>query len=97
MAGETTPAQRETAPPARPGRGSPSVRERLRVGGALILGVVLGVFAVVNLDKVKVDWILGSGATPLILVIAISAILGAVLDRLLMRRLRRWGARRKAG
>jgi uncharacterized integral membrane protein len=49
----------------------------------LVLGVVVVavVFAVVNIDSVKVDWIVGSGHAPLIIVIAISVIAGFVLGR----------------
>jgi uncharacterized integral membrane protein len=47
----------------------------------LVLGVVVVavVFAVVNIDSVKVDWIVGSSSAPLIIVIAISVIAGFVL------------------
>jgi uncharacterized integral membrane protein len=38
---------------------------------------------------VKVDWLVGSGQTPLILVIVLSMLLGAGLDRLLVRRARK--------
>lgn len=51
----------------------------------LVLGSVAGVlvilFAVLNLDKVEVNWIIGSWSTPLIVVIVVSVLLGALLDR----------------
>jgi uncharacterized integral membrane protein len=55
--------------------------------GALVLIAVL--FAVLNLDDVKVDLIFGSRKTPLIFVIVASLVVGAVIDRLLVRRTRR--------
>jgi putative membrane protein len=70
-------------------RMSPRRRERLRLLGAVIAAVLVTVFAVVNLDRVKVDWIIGTWSTPLIVVIAVSAAFGAALDRLLQLRRRR--------
>ena len=40
-------------------------------------------FAVLNLDQVEVNWVLGSGQTPLIIVIVVSFLLGVAVDRLL--------------
>jgi uncharacterized integral membrane protein len=51
-------------------------KERNRRIAALIVGVIIVVFAVVNTDKVKVDWIVTSSSTPLIIVIAVSFVLG---------------------
>ena len=45
-----------------------------------------GVFAVLNLDEVEVNWILGTWETPLIIVIAISMVIGAGLGYLATRR-----------
>ena len=57
---------------------------RLVVGLALAgLGVA---FAVLNLDEVEVNWIVGTWDTPLIIVIAISVLVGAVLGFLAARR-----------
>jgi uncharacterized integral membrane protein len=53
--------------------------EMLRTGGLIALAVVATVFAVLNLEEVKVDWIIGSGHAPLIIVIAISVLAGIVL------------------
>ena len=47
-----------------------------------------GVFAVLNLDEVEVNWILGTWETPLIIVIAISMVIGAALGYLATRRRR---------
>ena len=47
----------------------------------------LGVaFAAVNLDEVRVDWFLGTWRTPLIVVIALSMVIGAGLGWLVSRR-----------
>ena len=53
---------------------------------ALGLAAVGGVFAVANLDEVKVNWILGTWETPLIVVIALSMVVGAGLGYLVSRR-----------
>ena len=50
--------------------------------GLAVLGIV---FAVVNLDEVKVNWILGTWRTPLIVVIALSIVVGAGLGLLIAR------------
>ena len=65
---------------AKPGRRSRS--ELLRTGGMLVLVVIATLFAVLNLEKVKVDWIIGSGHAPLIIVIVISVLAGIVLTYL---------------
>lgn len=54
-----------------------------------MVGALLAAFALLNLGEVKVDWIVTSAGTPLIVVIALSVLLGVVLDRLLIRRKRR--------
>ena len=59
--------------------------ERRRVA-ALGLAAVGGVFAAVNLDEVEVNWILGTWETPLIVVIALSMLVGAALGVLVSRR-----------
>jgi lipopolysaccharide assembly protein A len=43
-------------------------------------------FAAVNLDEVEVNWILGTWETPLIIVIALSILVGAALGFLVSRR-----------
>jgi uncharacterized integral membrane protein len=52
----------------------------------LVLAGVGGVFAALNLDEVEVNWILATWETPLIVVIALSMLLGAALAWLVMRR-----------
>ena len=54
-----------------------------------MLGGLAVLFAVINLDDVEVNWLVGSWQTPLILVIVVSMLLGAGLDRLLVRRARK--------
>ena len=78
----------DLAPAKRP-EDKPEKTARTRLAAASILGGVGGVFAFVNLDKVKVDWVVGSWQTPLIVVIVLSMLLGALLDRALVRRARR--------
>jgi uncharacterized integral membrane protein len=51
--------------------------------GLAALGVV---FAAANLDEVKVNWILGTWRTPLIVVIALSMLVGSALGYLISRR-----------
>ena len=54
--------------------------------GALVLAGAGVAFAVVNLDEVKVNWLLGNWRTPLIVVIAVSMLAGAALGILVSRR-----------
>jgi uncharacterized integral membrane protein len=75
-----------SAAPGTTPSGKTKARDRKELGkllAALVLGGLLATFAVLNLDKVKVDWIFGSFRTPLILVIAVSVVAGMVLDRLI--------------
>ena len=58
--------------------------ERRRIA-ALVLAALGGVFAVANLDEVDVNWILGTWSTPLIVVIALSMLVGATLGFLVSR------------
>jgi uncharacterized integral membrane protein len=60
-----------------------AVEKRQIAGLALAaLGIV---FAVVNFDEVKVNWLLGTWKTPLIVVIALSTVIGAGLGLLIAR------------
>jgi uncharacterized integral membrane protein len=65
---------------------SPARRERIRLIGALLLGALIAVFAVTNLDPVEVNWLFGTWSTPLIIVIGVSAAIGAALDRVVQHR-----------
>jgi uncharacterized integral membrane protein len=48
----------------------------------LALSALVVLFAVLNLGSVKVDWIAGSSKAPLIVVIAISLLIGIALSTL---------------
>ena len=52
----------------------------------MVLAGVGGVFAALNLDEVDVNWLLGTWETPLIVVIALSMVIGAGLGYLAARR-----------
>ena len=58
--------------------------EKRQVAG-LALAAAGITFAAVNLDEVKVNWILGTWRTPLIVVIALSIVIGAGLGLLIAR------------
>jgi uncharacterized integral membrane protein len=58
------------------------------IAGLILAGVGLA-FALVNLRNVKVDWIVGSAHSPLILVIAVSVLIGVGIDRVVVSRARK--------
>jgi uncharacterized integral membrane protein len=60
-------------------------KRQLAVLGLAGVGVA---FAALNLEEVEVNWILGTWGTPLIVVIALSMIVGAALGLLVSRRRR---------
>jgi uncharacterized integral membrane protein len=64
-------------------------RDRARLVAGLILAGVGLAFALVNLRNVKVDWIVGGAHSPLILVIVVSALIGAGIDRIAVSRARK--------
>lgn len=66
-----------------------SRRELARTTGLVVLAVFITLFAVLNLGSVEVDWIFGSGQVPLIIVIAVSFLIGVVFTYLAERRSRR--------
>ena len=63
-----------------------SHREQARTAGLVVLAVVITLFAVLNLESVKVNWIFGTGEAPLIIVIVVSVLFGIVLTYLVDRR-----------
>jgi uncharacterized integral membrane protein len=63
-----------------------SRREVARTGGLVTLAVLMTLFAVFNLEDVKVNWIFGSGHAPLIVVIVLSVLVGVVLTHFAERR-----------
>ena len=64
-------------------------RDRARIVAAAIIGAVVAAFALLNLDDVRVHWIVASGQTPLILVIVLAFALGMAADRLFVVRAKR--------
>jgi uncharacterized integral membrane protein len=62
--------------------------QRRQVAAIGLAGVGVA-FAAVNLDEVEVNWILGTWETPLIVVIALSMLIGAGLSLLVSRSRRR--------
>jgi uncharacterized integral membrane protein len=80
----TDPGTTTTGKPAKRRSGTLAKENRRLVAGA-ILGAVVSVFAVLNLDDVDVNWIVGSGSTPLIVVIAVSFAAGLALGYLTRR------------
>jgi uncharacterized integral membrane protein len=68
----------QTAKPAKSGA-SRSKGELARTGAMVVLTILITLFAVLNLNSVKVNWIFGSGHAPLIIVIVISLLVGVVL------------------
>jgi uncharacterized integral membrane protein len=83
-----------TSEEKRPGADQPpserrSATERARLIGMLVLAVLITLFAVLNGNEVKVDWIIGSGHAPLIVVIVISVLIGILLTYLAERRKQR--------
>jgi uncharacterized integral membrane protein len=71
-----TPEIPEESPPQAPRRPR---REQARTAALVILAILITLFAVLNVDEVKVHWIVGSGRAPLIVVIVISLLVGVVL------------------
>lgn len=63
-----------------------SRKETVRLVGAVSVSALVALFAVLNLDEISVNWIVGTAETPLIVVIAISVLIGAALGYLLSRR-----------
>jgi uncharacterized integral membrane protein len=69
-------------------------RELARASALVVLVVLITLFAVLNVDKVKVHWIFGTDEAPLIIVIVISLLVGVVLTHFVERQA---GKRRKRG
>ena len=67
----------EAKPPAR--------RQQARTIAAFGLGGLGVLFAVLNFDEVDVNWVLDTWSTPLIVVIALSFVLGAGVGLLIAR------------
>ncbi len=67
----------------------PARRDRARLVASAIIGAVVAAFALLNLDNVRVHWIVATGQTPLILVIVLAFLLGMAADRLFVVRAKR--------
>jgi uncharacterized integral membrane protein len=61
-------------------------RERRKRFIAIGLAVLITAFALLNLDDVRVHWLLFTSQTPLIIVIALALLVGMALDRLIIKR-----------
>jgi uncharacterized integral membrane protein len=83
LGGEQAPPQAERPPRSR--------KENTRTVALVVLAILATLFAAKNGKEVRVDWIVGSGNAPLIIVIVVSLLAGIVLT-LLAERL---GRRRK--
>ena len=75
-----------SAPPAhtqpanhQPAKAKRDRREVARGLAMVVLAAIFIAFALLNLKEVRVDWIVGSGRAPLIIVIVISLLVGIVL------------------
>lgn len=77
---EQPPATQEHQRPRR------SRREQGRTVALVVLAVLIAVFAVLNLEEVSVNWIVGSGRVPLIVVIVVSLIVGILITYVAERR-----------
>jgi lipopolysaccharide assembly protein A len=64
----------------------PRKRDQARTLALVIIAVLITIFALLNTSKVKVDWVVGSGKAPLIIVIVISLLVGIVLTHFAERR-----------
>jgi uncharacterized integral membrane protein len=85
----TTPQQAAPGQSAEGSRRKRGLRQRSRTGTLIALAALAIVFGALNLNEVKVDWIIGSGRAPLIIVIVISVLAGILLTYLAERIVRR--------
>ena len=69
-----------------PSRTDADRRRQQRVIAAGVIAALVVVFALINLNDVKVHWLIATGQTPLIVVIGLAFLLGIVADRLLLAR-----------
>ncbi len=68
------------------GRKAVDRRQQVRLVGVAVGGILLGWFALANFGKVRIDFWVFHRQAPLILVIVISGLLGALVTALIMRR-----------
>lgn len=67
-------------------RSAPRRRDQARTLALVVLAVIVTLFAVLNTNEVKVNWIVGSGRAPLIIVIVVSLLVGIILTHFAERR-----------
>jgi uncharacterized integral membrane protein len=80
----SSPAQ---TPKARRGSGERrSRREVARTGALIVLAVLATLFAVLNVEDVRVNWIFGTDEAPLIIVIVVSLLVGVIFTHFAERR-----------
>jgi uncharacterized integral membrane protein len=65
-----------------------SRREVIRTGALVVLAVLATLFAVLNVEEVKVNWIFGTDEAPLIIVIVVSLLVGVIFTHFAERRRR---------
>jgi uncharacterized integral membrane protein len=63
-----------------------SRREGVRLVAVATVSALAALFAVLNLEEVEVNWIIGTWDTPLIVVVALSMVIGAGLGFVVARR-----------
>ena len=77
-------------PAQAPGKQEPKAprtrRGQTRTWALVVLAILTTLFAVLNVDEVKVHYILGTGEAPLIIVIVISLLVGVVFTHFAERR-----------
>jgi uncharacterized integral membrane protein len=80
--------------PQQKARAHSEAADRRRTIAAAVLGGLIVLFAVLNLDEVEVNWIVATWETPLIVVIAVALAIGGALGYLVSvrRKGRRGGA-----
>jgi uncharacterized integral membrane protein len=64
-------------------------KDRARLYAGAVIGALLTAFALLNLDDIKVHWLIGTSHTPLFIVIVIAFLCGLAVDRLIVRAQRR--------
>jgi uncharacterized integral membrane protein len=69
-------------PAGNSGRDKRSQREMARTAALVVLAILVTLFAVFNLNEVKVSYVFGSTHAPLIVVIVVSVLFGIVLTYL---------------
>lgn len=72
----------DTEPGQTPVKSKRERREQTRLVAMVALTALVTIFAVLNVDRVRVDWIVGSWRAPLIIVIAVTLLVGIVLGAL---------------